>query len=102
MMVATSMTAQNVLVPRFGPRPIVPLGMALVAAAIAWLTALDLTSTYAAHDTASWRSAAFFAAGLLITVILYRSGPLSAQTAATRAVPAGEEESGNAPVKPGR
>ncbi|MFB7395140.1 MFS transporter [Streptomyces sp. NPDC056191] len=49
MMVATSMTAQNVLVPRFGPRPIVPLGMGLAAAAMAWLTTLDLTSTYAAH-----------------------------------------------------
>ncbi|MFC8247379.1 MFS transporter [Streptomyces chartreusis] len=180
------MTAQNVLVPRFGLRPIVPLGMGLAAAAMAWLTTLDLTSTYAAHvmppllvsgvglglvmapaiavatagvrsaeagvasamvntsqqiggsigtsvlntlatsatttylhgkppsqatlaqaqlhgyDTAYWWSAAFFAAGLLITVTLYRSGPLSAQAAAARAVPTGQEASGSAPAEPGR
>jgi nitrate/nitrite transporter NarK len=38
-----------VLVPRFGPRPIVPTGMLLSAGAMAWLTALDANSTYAAH-----------------------------------------------------
>ncbi|MER7759676.1 MFS transporter [Streptomyces sp. NPDC097619] len=176
MMVATSMTAQNILVPRFGPRPIVPLGMGLAAAAMAWLTALDLTSTYAAHvlppllvsgvglglvmapaiavatagvrsteagvasamvntsqqiggsigtsvlntlatsatttylhgkqpnestvaqaqlhgyDTAYWWSVAFFAAGLLITVILYRSGPPTGGVASTAADPAGRQE----------
>ncbi|MCF2528713.1 MFS transporter [Yinghuangia soli] len=49
MMVATSVTAQNILVPRLGPRPVVPVGMALAAAAMAWLTALDLNSTYVPH-----------------------------------------------------
>ncbi|WTW99464.1 MFS transporter [Streptomycetaceae bacterium NBC_01309] len=159
VMVVTSVTAQNVLVPRFGARPIVPLGMGLAAAGLVWMTALDLSSTYAAHvlppllatglglglvmapamstatagvrhedagvasamvntsqqiggsigtallntlatsaatnymhgrtptpqslaqaqlhsyDTAYWWSAGFFAVGLVVTVLLYRSGP---------------------------
>jgi MFS family permease len=41
--------ATTVLVPRFGPRPVVPLGMALSAVGMAWLTLLDGGSTYAAN-----------------------------------------------------
>ena len=39
----------NVLLPRFGPKPIVPVGMGLAATGMAWLTTLDLNSTYAAN-----------------------------------------------------
>ncbi|WP_371530959.1 MFS transporter [Streptomyces sp. NBC_01283] len=49
VMVVISVVTTNVLVPRFGPMPIVPLGMGLAAAAMAWLTALDVHSGYAAH-----------------------------------------------------
>jgi EmrB/QacA subfamily drug resistance transporter len=49
VMVVTSVTTTNVLVPRFGAKPIVPTGMALSGIAMVWLTALDLNSTYAAH-----------------------------------------------------
>ncbi|WP_338703055.1 MFS transporter [Streptomyces sp. Q6] len=48
-MVVSSIITTNKLVPRFGPKPIVPLGMALAAAAMVWLTFLGLDSTYAAH-----------------------------------------------------
>ncbi|MFE7272051.1 MFS transporter [Streptomyces sp. NPDC057623] len=41
--------ATSLLIPRFGPRPIVPLGMGLAAAGMVWLTGLDLNSGYAAH-----------------------------------------------------
>ncbi|MFC9948751.1 MFS transporter [Streptomyces pratensis] len=41
--------SSSVLTPRFGPKPIVPLGMALSAAGLVWLTELDASSTYAAH-----------------------------------------------------
>ncbi|WP_052848518.1 MFS transporter [Streptomyces avicenniae] len=37
------------LLPRVGPRPIVPLGMAVAAAGLVWLTGLDLESTYVTH-----------------------------------------------------
>lgn len=47
VMVAATVST-SVLTPRFGPKPIVPLGMALSAAALVWLTGLDATSTYAA------------------------------------------------------
>ncbi|MEU6849232.1 MFS transporter [Actinacidiphila alni] len=49
VMIVTSVTTTNVLVPRIGARPIVPTGMALAGVAMVWLTALDLNSTYAAH-----------------------------------------------------
>ncbi|MEV6752481.1 MFS transporter [Streptomyces sp. NPDC051214] len=49
VMVVISVVTTNVLVPRFGAKPIVPLGMGLAAAAMAWLTALDVHSGYAAH-----------------------------------------------------
>ncbi|MGD3110243.1 MFS transporter [Streptomyces sp. YGL11-2] len=34
------------LVPRIGPRPVVPVGMALTAVGLVWLTSLDLGSSY--------------------------------------------------------
>lgn len=49
VMVVISVVTTNLLVPRFGAKPIVPLGMGLAAAAMAWLTALDVHSGYAAH-----------------------------------------------------
>ena len=48
LMVAAQL-ATNSLLPKFGPRPIVPLGMALAGAGMAWLTTLDLNSAYAAN-----------------------------------------------------
>ncbi|AZP22707.1 DHA2 family efflux MFS transporter permease subunit [Streptomyces aquilus] len=47
LMIASTLAA-SVLVPRIGPKPVVPLGMGLAAAGMAWLTALDLSSSYAA------------------------------------------------------
>ncbi|MGO4752684.1 MFS transporter, partial [Streptomyces sp. 2MCAF27] len=44
----TSTLATTTLIPRLGPKPVVPLGMGLAAAGMAWLTALDLDSGYAA------------------------------------------------------
>ncbi|NEC68344.1 MFS transporter [Streptomyces sp. SID9727] len=48
-MIASSVTTTNVLLLRFGAKPIVPTGMGIAAAAMVWLTALDLDSGYAAH-----------------------------------------------------
>jgi EmrB/QacA subfamily drug resistance transporter len=48
LMVAAQLVT-NSLLPRLGPRPIVPLGMALAVGGMAWLTALDLNSSYAAN-----------------------------------------------------
>ncbi|UWE11586.1 MFS transporter [Actinacidiphila bryophytorum] len=48
LMVAAQL-ATNSLLPKLGPRPIVPLGMLMAAAGMAWLTVLDLNSTYAAN-----------------------------------------------------
>ncbi|MEW2396189.1 MFS transporter [Streptomyces sp. NPDC046862] len=42
----TSTLASTVLIPRIGPKPVVPLGMGAAAAAMVWLTGLDLTSGY--------------------------------------------------------
>ncbi|MGV9853758.1 MFS transporter [Streptomyces sp. NPDC003442] len=42
----TSALASTVLVPRIGPKTVVPLGMGTAAAGMAWLTALDLQSSY--------------------------------------------------------
>ncbi|PWI42221.1 DHA2 family efflux MFS transporter permease subunit [Streptomyces sp. ICBB 8177] len=47
-LMVTAQLATNVLVPRVGPRPIVPLGMGMAAIGMAWLTNLGLHSTYAA------------------------------------------------------
>ncbi|MEU1329688.1 MFS transporter [Streptomyces sp. NPDC005865] len=49
VMVVGSVVTTNFLVPRVGAKPIVPLGMGLAAAGMAWLTALDVTSSYPAH-----------------------------------------------------
>lgn len=52
MIVGLTITAQLsniVLLPRFGPRPLVPSGMLLAAAALYWLSKLGLTSSYMAH-----------------------------------------------------
>ena len=45
----TATTATTVLVPRVGPRPLVTIGMALAAVAMAILAQLDVDSSYAAH-----------------------------------------------------
>ncbi|WP_284747430.1 MFS transporter [Amycolatopsis sp. RTGN1] len=45
MLAATSATA--VLLPRFGPRPLVPTGMAIAAVGLFWLSGIGLESTYA-------------------------------------------------------
>ncbi|MET8976761.1 MFS transporter [Streptomyces sp. NPDC004539] len=46
LMLASTL-ATTVLVPRIGPKPVVPLGMGISAAALVWFTNLDLTSAYA-------------------------------------------------------
>lgn len=46
-LMVTTLLATNVLIPRVGPKPVVPLGMGLAAAGLAWMTTLDLTSGYA-------------------------------------------------------
>ncbi|MYS85465.1 MFS transporter [Embleya scabrispora] len=43
----TATSATVVLLPRFGPKPIVPTGMGLAALGLLYLTRLDLDSTYA-------------------------------------------------------
>ncbi|QEV65204.1 DHA2 family efflux MFS transporter permease subunit [Streptomyces spectabilis] len=49
VMVVVSVLTTNVFVPRFGAKPIVPLGMGLSAASMVWLTTLGTSSGYAAH-----------------------------------------------------
>ncbi|MEU6439746.1 MFS transporter [Streptomyces sp. NPDC047046] len=44
-----SVLASTSLLARFGPRPVVPLGLAVSAAGMAWMTALGTDSGYAAH-----------------------------------------------------
>ncbi|MEV1022942.1 MFS transporter [Streptomyces sp. NPDC050264] len=41
--------ATMVLIPKLGPKPIVPVGMGLTAGGLVWLTGLDVHSTYSAH-----------------------------------------------------
>ncbi|WP_328912723.1 MULTISPECIES: MFS transporter [unclassified Streptomyces] len=48
-LMVSAQLATNNLLPRLGPKPIVPLGMALAGIGMAWLTTLDLHSTYAAN-----------------------------------------------------
>ncbi|MFD3496594.1 MFS transporter [Streptomyces sp. NPDC058690] len=43
---SASALAANVLVPRIGPKPVVPVGMAIAAAGLVWMTVLDLNSGY--------------------------------------------------------
>jgi hypothetical protein len=46
-MTMDAVAARIVLVPRFGPKPVVPLGMGLAAAGMALLTGLGMGSGYA-------------------------------------------------------
>ena len=46
---ATSNLATNLLIPRYGFKPVVPLGMALAAGGLIWMTRLAAHSGYAAH-----------------------------------------------------
>jgi EmrB/QacA subfamily drug resistance transporter len=48
LMVAAQL-ATITLLPRIGPRPIVPVGMAMGAVGLVWLTRLDLHSSYGLH-----------------------------------------------------
>ena len=48
LMVAAQVTATRFL-PRFGPKLVVSVGMAISAVGLAWLTGLDLSSTYLAN-----------------------------------------------------
>ncbi|GHH76738.1 hypothetical protein GCM10018793_23160 [Streptomyces sulfonofaciens] len=48
-LMVTAQLAVNVLVPRLGPKPVVPFGMAAAAAGLVLFTRLDLNSTYPAH-----------------------------------------------------
>ncbi|MFI6360544.1 MFS transporter [Streptomyces sp. NPDC050743] len=43
---SASAVANNVVVPRIGPKPVVPLGMAIAAAGMVWMTTLDMNSGY--------------------------------------------------------
>lgn len=43
----TAITSTSVLLPRFGARPLIPLGMLLAALGLSLMTRLDLSSTYA-------------------------------------------------------
>ncbi|MFC4497148.1 MFS transporter [Streptomyces ovatisporus] len=45
----TAQLSTNVLIPRLGPKPVVPTGMGLAVAGLIWLTPLGLHSGYAAH-----------------------------------------------------
>ncbi|MEU8708867.1 MFS transporter [Streptomyces sp. NPDC048565] len=48
VMMIISIVTTTVLMPRVGPRPLVPLGLALSSASLIWMTALGVHSTYAA------------------------------------------------------
>ncbi|SPF06658.1 Efflux protein A [Streptomyces sp. MA5143a] len=45
-LMVTSALATSVLLPRIGPKPVVPLGMGLAAVGMAWMTTFDLNSSY--------------------------------------------------------
>ncbi|MEZ0095125.1 MFS transporter [Streptacidiphilus sp. EB129] len=47
-LMVTAQLSTTLLIPRLGPKPVVPLGMGLAAAGMTWLTALGLHSGYAA------------------------------------------------------
>ncbi|HEY0447535.1 MFS transporter [Actinophytocola sp.] len=49
ILMVTAQLSTNWLVPRIGPKVIVPIGMLLAASGMVWLTRLGLHSTYAAH-----------------------------------------------------
>ncbi|MGP3776482.1 MFS transporter [Streptomyces sp. SDT5-1] len=48
-LMVTAQIATMALVPKLGPKPVVPVGMGLTAGGLVWLTALDVTSSYASH-----------------------------------------------------
>ena len=48
VIIVTAVTGQTKLVPRFGPRPMITLGMTIAALSMLYLTRLDAGSTYAA------------------------------------------------------
>ncbi|WP_079131803.1 MFS transporter [Streptomyces nanshensis] len=48
-LMVTAQLSTNVLIPRIGPKPVVPSGMGLAAAGLIWLTGLNLHSSYAPH-----------------------------------------------------
>ena len=47
VLMVTATAASTRLLPRFGPRPLVPTGMAIAAAGLVFLTGLEFDSTYA-------------------------------------------------------
>ena len=49
VLIATSTTSSTILLPRFGPRLLVPAGLFLAAIGMVLFTGLDTHSTYAAH-----------------------------------------------------
>jgi EmrB/QacA subfamily drug resistance transporter len=49
VLVATSMTVQNVLLKRVGPRPLMTIGLLLGAGGMAWLAQLTPTAGYGTH-----------------------------------------------------
>jgi EmrB/QacA subfamily drug resistance transporter len=48
-LMVTSQLTTNVLVPKIGPKVVAPVGLLLAAVGMAWLTRLNLESTYAAQ-----------------------------------------------------
>jgi hypothetical protein len=48
MLSVAATTATSALLPRVGPRPLVPTGLLIAAAGMFWLTGIELDSTYAA------------------------------------------------------
>jgi EmrB/QacA subfamily drug resistance transporter len=49
VLMVTAQVATNLLVPKIGPKVVVPVGLLLGAIGMVWLTRLDLQSTYATH-----------------------------------------------------
>ncbi|GLK18312.1 MFS transporter [Herbiconiux flava] len=47
LLITAAQLSTNIFVPRFGPKVMVPIGMALAALGMAWLTHLDVTAVYA-------------------------------------------------------
>ena len=45
----TAQLSTNLLIPRWGPKPVVPVGMAMAVAGMVWFTTLGLGSTYAGN-----------------------------------------------------
>ncbi|MCW2763110.1 MAG: drug resistance transporter, EmrB/QacA subfamily [Marmoricola sp.] len=49
MLIVTAQLSTNLLVPRLGPKVVVPLGLLVSAGGMTWLTRLGLQSSYAPH-----------------------------------------------------